>query len=132
MIDMFGKVANHTHSTLSVAQIENQNLTQKVSELSARLESTKSQYEAKISNLTNIVTKQKATLDSFKIDSNDSNQKLQNLKRDKLKLEKQIERIKHDASFGKGLLEQSNNKFLFVSKKSETQAAQIQNLTYEL
>jgi hypothetical protein len=49
-----------------------------------------------------------------------------------LKLEKELERVKHDASFGKGLLEQSNSKYMLVSKKSETQTMQIQNLTSEL
>ena len=66
------------------------------------------------------------------MDNNTSNDKSEALKREKLRLENELDHLKHDTAFRKGLLEQSNNKYVLVSKKSETQTMKLQNITSEL
>ena len=67
-------------------------------------------------------------MDGYKAEAGEATGKLDIMRKDKLRLEKELDKFKHDSNFSKGLLEQATKNSGTVSKKNEELLAELAKL----
>lgn len=81
--------------------------------------SEKVTLDAKLKTLSGQYLKQKQLVDGLRHENAELSAKGEGLRGEKVRLEREIERVKHDSGFTKGLLEQTGRSLTAMAKKVE-------------
>lgn len=112
-------------STTREYQCRTKELLQELNIVKEQFVTYKEAADTKIKNLSSQMMKVKVAMDGFKSEAVEANSKVEALRKDKLRLEKELDKLKYDSNFAKQLVEQAN-------KVSSTNARKVEEVASEL